>query len=95
MRDNKLPIICWSHQNLSGSEGFGLTCLKLSVAPLLNIKTSDSKTFKVDLVVAQQSQTFRTLLDDLGIDENSPGENTIPFFNGPIFKKALVWMEKN
>ena len=56
----------------------------------LYIKTSDDHIFKVDLEIAVQSQTIRTMLDDLGIDED-----TITLTNkeitGPVFKKAMEW----
>ena len=65
----------------------------------LNIKTSDDQTFNVDWEVARQSQTIRTMLDDLGIDEDGDSEDTIPLPNeevtGPVFKKVLDWCEKN
>ena len=65
----------------------------------LNIKTSDDQTFKVDWEVARQSQTIRTMLDDLGIDEDTDSEDTIPLPNeeitGPVFQKALEWCKKN
>ena len=65
----------------------------------LNITTADGGNFKVDWDVSRQSQTIRTMLDDLGIEEEGDGEDTIPLANeeitGPVFKKALVWMEKN
>ena len=65
----------------------------------LSIKTSDDQTFKVDWDVARQSQTIRTMLDDLGIEEDGDSEDIIPLPNeevtGPVFKKALEWCEKN
>ena len=66
----------------------------------LNIKTSDDQTFKVDWDVARQSKTIRTMLDDLGIEEDDESDtDTIPLPNeevtGPVFKKALQWCEKN
>ena len=65
----------------------------------LIIKTADKKTFKVEFEVARQSQTIRNMLDDLNIQEGGDGENILPLTNeeitGPIFKKALIWMEKN
>ena len=65
----------------------------------LNIKTSDDQTFKVDWDVARQSQTIRTMLDDLGIEEDGDSEDTIPLPNeevtGPVFQKALEWCVKN
>ena len=65
----------------------------------LRIKTSDEQTFKVDWEVARQSQTIRTMLDDLGIEEDGDSEDTIPLPNkeitGPVFQKALEWCKKN
>ena len=65
----------------------------------LNIKTVDGESFKVEWEAARQSQTIRTMLDDLGIEEEGDGEDTIPLANeeitGPVFKKALVWMDKH
>merc|ERR1712025_505389 len=65
----------------------------------LSIKTSDDQTFKGDWDIARQSQTVRTMLDDLGIEEDGDSEDTIPLPNeeitGPVFKKALEWCEKN
>ena len=53
----------------------------------------------MDWEVARQNQTIRTMLDDLGIDEDADSEDTIPLPNeevtGPVFKKALEWCEKN
>ena len=61
---------------------------------LINIQTSDSETFEVEWEAARQSQIIRKMLDDLSIEEN-----IIPISNekviGPVFKKALVWMENN
>ena len=62
---------------------------------LINIKTSDSEIIEVEWVAAQQSQIIRKILDD----DISIEENIIPISNekvtGPVFKKALVWMENN
>ena len=61
---------------------------------LINIQTSDGETFEVEWEAARQSQIIRKMLDDLSIEEN-----IIPISNekvtGPVFKKALVWMENN
>ena len=63
---------------------------------LINIQTSDSEIVEVEWVAAQQSQIIRKMLDDLSIEEK---KNIIPISNekvtGPVFKKALVWMENN
>ena len=69
------------------------------MATLLHIITADKKTFHVEFEVARQSQTIRNMLDDLNIQEGGDGENILPLTNeeitGPIFIRALVWMEKN
>ena len=65
----------------------------------LNVTTPDGETFKLDWEVAKQSQTIRTMLDDLGIEEDGDSEDTIPLPNeevtGPVFQKALEWCKKN
>lgn len=66
---------------------------------VLIIKTFDGQKFKVDWDVAQQSRTVRKMLEVLKIEKDGDGENTIPLsyekVTGPIFKKALAWMEEN
>ena len=65
----------------------------------LNIKTADGASFNVDWDIIQKSQTIKTMIEDLGIDQNSIGDDTIPLFNeevtGPVFKKVIEWCEKN
>ena len=66
---------------------------------VLNIQTTDGEISKVEWDVARQSKTIKELLDNLGIQEDSTNEDTIPIPNGEvtgeIFKPCLVWMEKN
>ena len=65
----------------------------------LTIKTADGTSFEVDFDVARQSQTIRTMLDDINIDESTDGEKLLPLTNeevtGLVFEKALVWMTEN
>ena len=67
------------------------------MANLLHIITTDKIMFHVEMEVAQQSQTIRNMLEKLNIQED--GNNILPLTNeeitGPLFKKALIWMEKN
>ena len=66
---------------------------------VLNITTADKATFKAEWDIALQSVTFKNMLADLGIEQESNTDDTIPITNdevtGENFKKALVWMEKN
>ena len=63
----------------------------------LNIKTLDGGDFKVDWEVIQKSQTIKTMVEDLGIDQDSMGEDTIPLSNeevtSEVFEKVLEWLE--
>ena len=56
---------------------------------ILNITTADGGKFELDWEVAKQSQTICTMLDDLGIEEDSNSDDTIPLTNeevtGPVF----------
>ena len=66
----------------------------------LNIKTLDGGDFKVDWEVFQKSQTIKTMVEDLGIDqEDSNAEDTIPLSNeeitSEVLKKTIVWLEHN
>ena len=63
----------------------------------LSIKTLDGGDFKVDWEVIQKSQTIKTMIEDLGIDQDSIGEDTIPLSNeeitSEVFKKVVEWLE--
>ena len=63
----------------------------------LTIKTLDGGDFKLDWEVIQKSQTIKTMVEDLGIDQDSMGEDTIPLSNeevtSEVFEKVLEWLE--
>ena len=65
----------------------------------LNIKTSDGGSFPVDWDIIQKSQTIKTMVEDLGIDQDSIGEDTIPLPNeevtGEVFGKVLEWCKEH
>ncbi|XP_058796271.1 S-phase kinase-associated protein 1-like [Phymastichus coffea] len=60
--------------------------------PNIKLKSSDDQVFDVDVKVAQQSVTIKTMLEDLGFTEEEE-EEPIPLPNvvGPILKKVLEW----
>ena len=72
---------------------------------LINIQTSDGEIIEVEWKAAQQSQIIRKMLDELPIEKTilpikeATATSLIPISNekvtGPVFKKALVWMENN
>ena len=51
----------------------------------------------MDWEVIQKSQTIKTMVEDLGIDQDSMGEDTIPLSNeevtSEVFAKVLDWLE--
>ena len=63
----------------------------------LTIKTLDGGEFKLDWEVIQKSQTIKTMVEDLGIDQDSMGEDTIPLSNeevtSEVFAKVVEWLE--
>lgn len=58
--------------------------------PTIKLQSSDNEIFDCDLTVAKCSGTIRTMLDDLGIDEN-PEEEVVPLpnVNSAILRKVI------
>ena len=50
----------------------------------LTIKTADGTSFEVEFDVARQSQTIKTMLDDINVDESSDGEKLLPLTNEEV-----------
>lgn len=56
----------------------------------IKLQSSDNEIFECDIAVAKCSATIRTMLDDLGIDENSVDEIVpLPNVNSVILKKVI------
>ena len=66
---------------------------------VLNITTADKQTFKAEWDIVLQSGCFKEMITTMGIEQENNSDDTIPIINdevtGEVFKKALVWMEKN
>ena len=45
--------------------------------PNIKIQSSDGEVFHVDVEIAKQSVTIRTMLEDLGMDEGDEEVNTL------------------
>ena len=48
----------------------------------------DGETFEVDVEIAKQSQTIKTMLDDLGVEEDDDEGVPLPNVNAAILKKV-------
>ena len=59
--------------------------------PSIKLQSSDGETFPVDVDIARQSVTIRTMLKDLGME--GYGEEVIPLpnVNAAILKKVIQW----
>ena len=51
--------------------------------PSIKLQSSDGEIFEVDVEIAQQSVTIKTMLEDLGMDDEGDDD--------PVLKKAIQW----
>lgn len=57
----------------------------------IKLKSSDGEIFDVDIEVAKQSITIKTMLEDLGVGESNEEIVPLPNVNSTILKKVLLW----
>ena len=59
--------------------------------PNIQLQSSDGEVFRVDIEIAKQSVTIRTMLEDLGMDEDEEEPVPLPNVNAAILKKVIQW----
>ena len=59
------------------------------MATMIKLQSSDGENYPVDIEVACQSVTIRTMLEDLGIEEESSEAVPLPNVNSAILKKVI------
>ena len=59
--------------------------------PAIKLQSSDGEIFVVDLLIAKQSVTIKTMLEDLGMDEEDEEEVPLPNVNAATLKKVIQW----
>ncbi|XP_050738997.1 S-phase kinase-associated protein 1 isoform X1 [Eriocheir sinensis] len=59
--------------------------------PSIKLQSSDGDTFDVDVEIAKQSVTIKTMLEDLGMDEDEEEVVPLPNVNAAILKKVIQW----
>ncbi|XP_063968788.1 S-phase kinase-associated protein 1-like [Lytechinus pictus] len=59
--------------------------------PNIKLASSDGEVFEVEVEVARQSVIIKTMLEDLGMDEEDDDAIPLPNVNGTILKKVLEW----
>ena len=58
--------------------------------PSIKLQSSDGEIFPVDVEIAKQSETIKTMLD-LGMDEEDEELVPLPNVNAAILKKVIQW----
>lgn len=59
--------------------------------PNIKLQSLDGEVFEVDVEIAKQSVTIKTMLEDLGVDEDEDEAIPLPNVNAAILKKVIQW----
>ena len=59
--------------------------------PNIRLQSSDSEIFEVDIEIAKASMTIKTMLEDLGMDDDDEEPVPLPNVNAAILKKVINW----
>jgi len=59
--------------------------------PNIKLQSSDGEVFDIDVEIAKQSITIKTMLDDLGMDEGEEEIVPLPNVNAAIMRKVVQW----
>ncbi|PAA54774.1 hypothetical protein BOX15_Mlig014611g3, partial [Macrostomum lignano] len=59
--------------------------------PNIKLQSSDNEIFEVELEIAKQSNTIKTMLEDLSVSDDSDDPVPLPNVNAAILKKVIAW----
>merc|ERR1712156_1416381 len=79
---------------------FGLILQTIIMPSKINLQSSDEKIFKEDLDVVKKSITIRTMLEDLGVEQNNDEEEVkevlpLPNIDSEVLRKVIDWCEEH
>ena len=63
--------------------------------PQIKLQSSDGEIYPVDVEIAKQSVTIKTMLEDLGMDEGEDEVVPLPNVNAAILKKVIAFFSKS
>ncbi|ELK03088.1 S-phase kinase-associated protein 1 [Pteropus alecto] len=79
-------------QGGGGSEALSEGPLAVVSMPSIKLQSSDGEIFEVDVEIAKQSVTIKTMLEDLGMDDEGDDDPVpLPNVNAAILKKVIQW----
>ncbi|KAF6030591.1 SKP1 [Bugula neritina] len=59
--------------------------------PNIKLQSLDGEVFEVDVEIVKQSITIKTMLEDLGVDDDEDEPIPLPNVNAAILKKVIQW----
>jgi len=59
--------------------------------PTIRLQSSDSEIFEIDVEIAKASMTIKTMLEDLGMDDEDDEPIPLPNVNAAILRKVIQW----
>jgi len=59
--------------------------------PSIRLQSSDSEIFEIDVEIAKASMTIKTMLEDLGMDDEDDEPIPLPNVNAAILRKVIQW----
>merc|ERR1712198_346550 len=62
--------------------------IRTNTMPTIRLQSSDGEVFPVEIEIAKQSVTIKTMLEDLGIDEDEEEIVPLPNVNAAILKQS-------
>ena len=65
--------------------------LSPNTVPSIKLQSSDGEIFEVDVETVKQSVTIKTMLEDLGMDDEGDDPVPLPNVNAAILKKVIQW----